>query len=121
MNGIDTDTWNPETDVLLPSHCLYSTQTVQQGKAAAKAAFQKRFDLALDPNVPLFACIGRLADQKGIDVLLAAMQDLLGVPATAPPLGYPGTWLALVNHCNALVNQPFSPNKVSAVLILQVH
>lgn len=90
MNGIDTDTWNPETDILLPAQCLYNAQTVQQGKAAAKAAFQERFDLNIDPSVPLFACIGRLADQKGIDVLLAAMPDLLGEGATQVPLGYPG-------------------------------
>eukprot|EP00884_Botryococcus_braunii_P001444 jgi/Botrbrau1/112/Bobra.0022s0100.2 len=92
MNGIDTETWNPETDVLLPSQCLYNAQTVQHGKAAAKAAFQERFDLVIDPNVPLFACIGRLADQKGIDVLLAAMPDILGEGAQLP-LGYPGPGL----------------------------
>jgi glycosyltransferase involved in cell wall biosynthesis len=97
MNGIDTETWNPETDVLLPSQCLYNAQTVQHGKAAAKAAFQERFDLVIDPNVPLFACIGRLADQKGIDVLLAAMPDILGEGAQLP-LGYPGPGRELDTH-----------------------
>lgn len=78
MNGIDTDVWNPETDPLLPAEARFNIDTVQVGKAVAKEAFQKRFNLEVSPETPLFVCLGRLADQKGIDVLLAALPDLVG-------------------------------------------
>jgi hypothetical protein len=84
MNGIDTAEWNPETDPWLPEEMRYTAASTGAGKALAKQAFQERFQLQLDPDVPLFACIGRLTDQKGIDVLLAATPDLLMGSEMAP-------------------------------------
>lgn len=44
-----------------------------QGKAVAKAALQAELGLPVDPSIPLFGFIGRLEEQKGIDILLAAI------------------------------------------------
>ncbi len=73
LNGVDLDEWNPETDLLIPQP--FSADNMQ-GKAAAKAALQKAYGLAVNPSVPLFTVVSRLANQKGLD-LLAAIADRL--------------------------------------------
>ena len=73
LNGVDLDDWNPETDPLIPQP--FSADNMQ-GKAAAKAALQKAYGLAVNPSVPLFTVVSRLANQKGLD-LLAAIADRL--------------------------------------------
>ena len=59
--------------------------TVAKGKAFMKAALQERLGLALDPSAPLLGFVGRLTEQKGVDVLLAAAPALLTGPAAAAP------------------------------------
>ena len=72
VNGIDTDRWNPAADPLLPRP--YGPDDAAEGKAAAKRALAERFGGdASDPR-PLLAFVGRLAEQKGVELLL----DLLG-------------------------------------------
>jgi len=66
LNGIDTDEWNPETDPLIPFHYSVKNQT---GKALVKAKVQEALGLRVEPDAPLVAFIGRLAEQKGIDVI----------------------------------------------------
>lgn len=70
LNGIDTEVWNPATDPMLPSH--YNASTVTKGKAANKAALCQRFEI--DKAKPLIAFIGRLVDEKGSDLLPAAIE-----------------------------------------------
>jgi starch synthase len=84
LNGIDVDAWDPARDARLPA--LYDADHLA-GKAACKRALQQRFGLDLEPAVPLFGLIGRLVDQKGIDVLLAAASDLLSMPLQLVVLG----------------------------------
>ena len=73
INGVDGSEWNPATDDLLPAR--YSANDLS-GKAICKAALQQTYGLAVNPDVPLFAVISRLAGQKGLD-LLAAIGDRL--------------------------------------------
>jgi len=75
LNGIDTDEWNPETDPLIPHH--YSLEK-QAGKAQCKACLQKALGLREDPDAPLVAFIGRLAEQKGIDIIEQSLHWLMG-------------------------------------------
>jgi starch synthase len=49
--------------------------SVGTGKAAAKAALQEELGLAAEPNVPLIGLVGRLVDQKGIDLVAAVLRD----------------------------------------------
>lgn len=74
LNGIDYRMWNPSTDGLLPSN--YSSG-MMGGKAACKSALQRTFSL---PQVkrPLIVSIGRLWEQKGIDILIDALDDIDG-------------------------------------------
>ncbi|KAL3154346.1 hypothetical protein ABBQ32_013826 [Trebouxia sp. C0010 RCD-2024] len=80
MNGIDIEEWNPETSQYLPARARYTAETVSSGKAAAKALFQQRYGLQADPGMPLVGMVGRLAAQKGMDVVLAALPHLLRCP-----------------------------------------
>jgi len=70
VNGIDEDVWNPETDVNIKP---YKTAA---GKAANKKALQKAFGLPASKG-PLCVLVSRLTEQKGIDLLLQALPELL--------------------------------------------
>ncbi len=74
LNGIDSEEWNPATDAHLPAH-FSATQT--GGKATCKAALQKEAGFAVKADVPVFAVIGRLTEQKGFDVLARALDNIL--------------------------------------------
>lgn len=73
-NGIDTNEWNPQKDALIPHHFSVGRMT---GKAKLKALVQQQFGLEERPDVPLFAMISRLASQKGFDVLLQVLDEML--------------------------------------------
>lgn len=70
VNGVDENAWNPETD---PHIETYSRPT---GKTANKRALRKAFGLGPSRG-PLFVLVSRLSEQKGIDLLLQALPELL--------------------------------------------
>lgn len=74
LNGIDTTTFDPETDVHISSR--YSADD-PQGKVDCKASLQREFALPEDPDLPLLGIVTRLVDQKGLDLLHNAMPWLL--------------------------------------------
>ena len=74
LNGIDTQLWNPESDPLIPHR--YSAGDLT-GKALDKAALQQRCGLSVDPGAMLFAIVSRLTSQKGIDLVLGALDAML--------------------------------------------
>lgn len=69
VNGIDQDEWNPATDRHLT--CTYNKRSVTSGKKANKTALQQLLGLPVK-DVPLAIFIGRLAEQKGPDLILDA-------------------------------------------------
>jgi hypothetical protein len=54
-----------------------------------KARLQERLGLAVDPDAPLVGFVGRLTQQKGVDVLLAAAPALLAGASVTPA---PSRW-----------------------------
>ncbi len=74
LNGIDVEAWDPSRDPHLPAH--YDARDLS-GKAACKAALQRELGLSVRPDVPLVGLVGRLATQKGLDLVAAALPDLL--------------------------------------------
>jgi starch synthase len=75
LNGIDVAEWDPARDPHLPAHF---TARDLSGKQACKAGLQRELGLPIRPDVPLVGMVARLADQKGIDLVVAALDDLLG-------------------------------------------
>jgi starch synthase len=75
LNGVDYGEWNTTEDKFLPHPY---TVTRLAGKAANKLALQKETGLARRKNAPLFGTISRLAEQKGVDIELGALEEMLG-------------------------------------------
>jgi starch synthase len=84
LNGIDYDEWDPATDQLLPAR--FSADDLR-GKAANKAALQKKLGLPDRPEVPVFGLVSRLAGQKGLDILSEALPHLLQLDVQFALLG----------------------------------
>jgi starch synthase len=70
---VDYKVWNPATDPHLPAR--YDASTFAIGKAACKAALQSELGLPPAPRTPLVGLIGRLIDQKGLDLVTSVMQE----------------------------------------------
>lgn len=66
INGIDREEWNPQTDSHIPAH--YSIENVHEGKRACKMALQQAFGLPVNPEIPMVGLVGRLHEQKGVDL-----------------------------------------------------
>ncbi len=64
LNGIDNQVWDPKKDPLLSVHLKKS---IPKFKEANKKILQDRFDIA--KGLPIFTFIGRLAREKGADLL----------------------------------------------------
>jgi len=73
VNGVDYAAWNPAADQNLPER--YDTANWQAGKAACKAALQRELGLPASPRTPVVALIGRLADQKGWDLVIEVLRN----------------------------------------------
>ena len=74
LNGVDKTVWNPATDTAINTQYSLAKFT---GKAKCKAALQERVGLAREPDALLFGVVSRLTEQKGIDLLLSAIPDIL--------------------------------------------
>lgn len=74
INGIDKATFNPHADKLLPA--TYDRGHLK-GKAKCKAALQERMGLEVRGDVPLFAMVTRMTEQKGFDLVACALDDLM--------------------------------------------
>jgi starch synthase len=77
LNGIDTDAWNPETDPYLPAH--FDAHVLER-RSLNKATLQKSFRLAEDRDTAMLAWVGRLVQQKGIDLLIELLPRLVEMP-----------------------------------------
>ncbi|MEB3287752.1 MAG: glycogen/starch synthase [Vampirovibrionales bacterium] len=75
LNGIDMALLNPKTDHFIPAH--YDATHFAAGKATCKEALQKELGLPLEPETPLFGFVSRLVDQKGLDIMMPAIHQLI--------------------------------------------
>jgi starch synthase len=71
VNGIDYDEYNPATDPYLERN--YDSTTMAR-RVENKLALQSKSGLPQDPDRPLFGMVSRLEEQKGIDLLLQAVE-----------------------------------------------
>ncbi len=83
LNGIDLDVWSPDTDGNLVAP--YSARSFK-GKAKNRAEVEARFGLTPGDG-PLFCVISRLTSQKGLDMLLDCLPQLVDSGARLAVLG----------------------------------
>jgi len=83
LNGVDYSVWNPaDPDIA----CAFRADDLA-GKHACKLALQVELGLSKAATGPLFVVVSRLFVQKGMDLLLAALPELLGEGAQLAVLG----------------------------------
>lgn len=74
LNGIDTQMWDPEQDLIIPEK--YSWKNIEQGKASNKQALIKEFNLE-SVQKPIFSMAVRLTEQKGVKMLSECIEPVL--------------------------------------------
>lgn len=84
LNGIDMQVWDPAGDPLITAN--YDADSMA-GKLANKSALQAELGLEQRDDIPLLGFVGRLTQQKGLDLLLPVLEDLLAVPVQFVLLG----------------------------------
>ena len=87
LNGVDYDEWQTERNPHLPAP--YS-QRNPEGKARCKSVLQEQLGLPVRADVPVFGSVTRLADQKGVDIQLGALEEMLAADIQFVLLGSPG-------------------------------
>ncbi|MCM1129510.1 MAG: glycogen synthase GlgA [Alistipes senegalensis] len=74
LNGIDITVWNPATDAALAQ--TYNARSIS-GKKQCRLALQQEMGLSFQTAAPLFCVVSRFASQKGLNLVLGAMNRLL--------------------------------------------
>lgn len=77
INGIDYDEYNPRRDQLIFEK--YNLNNFKNGKKANKIALQQQLGLPQDGEKVMIGLVSRLVDQKGLDLIAAVMDDLMGM------------------------------------------
>ncbi len=77
INGIDADQWDPETDAYISERYNISTLSKKQ---LNKTALQNKHSLPVDNSIPVIALVSRLVEQKGIDLVLECLPEMLTLP-----------------------------------------
>ncbi|WP_260294207.1 glycogen synthase GlgA [Sedimenticola hydrogenitrophicus] len=77
LNGIDSRVWDPKHDKYLKAP--YGTENLEQ-KSINKTLLQQQLGLPVDSDIPLIGMISRLVEQKGLEIILQGMADLLALP-----------------------------------------
>ena len=74
LNGIDIDSYNPETDKSIFAH--YNAENIEP-KRKCKEELQKMFNLPVKPETPIIAIISRLVAHKGLDLVRTVIEEVL--------------------------------------------
>jgi len=112
VNGIDTEVYDPQSDPLIVQN--YGVDDLE-GKKRNKMVFLQRFfpDYTGDLSRPLIVFVSRLVRQKGVDLIVEKIEELLGLPALFFFLGTgenryeQALWEASLKHPNLAVELRF--------------
>lgn len=86
LNGIDLEEYNPQTDPYLGGH-NYGLENWREAKAALKRELHDELGFSCPTDWPLAVMISRLVDQKGLDLLLHVLDELLDYNVQIAVLG----------------------------------
>jgi starch synthase len=82
INGIDSELYNPASD---PN--LSERYQDYDGKRENKTALQRLLNLPVNKEMPILSMVTRLVDQKGMDLVLAVLDDLIKLKIQVVILG----------------------------------
>ena len=88
VNGIDTEAYDPKTDKALFEN--YSVKSLKK-RAANKAGLQEMLHLPVAADKPLIGMVTRLTGQKGLDLIMEVIDDILSMDVQLAILGT-GDW-----------------------------
>ncbi|WP_099204439.1 glycogen synthase GlgA [Scatolibacter rhodanostii] len=74
LNGIDVESYNPETDKVI--HSPFTTESLQK-KADNKRELQKELGLQQNDKVPLIGMVTRLVSHKGLDLVKEGIDNIM--------------------------------------------
>jgi len=89
LNGVDYEEWSPAVDPFIQQRFDGNDM---DGKAVCKEQLQQTFHLPQRSDIPLFGLVGRLAEQKGIELLAHAIWRLLEMDIQIVMLGAGEKW-----------------------------
>jgi len=75
VNGIDYDTFNPETDRLIYKN--YNSKNFKKNKPVNKLELQKQFGLEVTKDKFLIGMVSRLTSQKGLDLVKYVLDEIM--------------------------------------------
>jgi len=75
LNGIDMELWNPATDRHLVAR--YNSSNFEDMRAVDKRALQAMVNLPLRDDLPIIGVVSRITQQKGLDLAIPALHQLL--------------------------------------------
>ena len=84
LNGIDMDEYNPATDKRIAAAF---TVDDPDGKKKCKKALQEELGLDVKPDVPVIGMVGRLSNQKGLDLVDYVIADMMRLDIQLVVLG----------------------------------
>ncbi|MCL2813447.1 MAG: glycogen synthase GlgA [Oscillospiraceae bacterium] len=77
LNGIDTASYDPAADPKI--FCKYDSGSIEK-KLENKICLQKETGLQKNKDIPVIAMITRLTEQKGLDLVLEAINEIMALP-----------------------------------------
>jgi starch synthase len=77
LNGLDLAAWDPKTDQCLSGN--FSAANLS-GRAANKAALQRQLSLREERRTPILAMVGRIDQQKGVDIIPEVLRQMTDLP-----------------------------------------
>ena len=111
LNGLDADIWDPATDAHLFEN--YSVNDFEAKRPLNKRHLQSFARLPVRPEVPLIGVVSRLAAQKGFDMALPALRNVLN--SRSAQLIVLGTGESELEYAFWQLDQEF-PDKVTVFL-----
>jgi starch synthase len=99
LNGLNYDLYNPRTDPYINTQ--FDLMTLE-GRAANRKALRQSLKLG-ESTGPLTSMVARLTEQKGVDIVIQALPEMLAADAQLVILGQGDSWI--VNELQALQKQ----------------
>jgi starch synthase len=75
LNGLNEEEFDPYKDMHISQK--YSQMNYAEGKAKCKEILQKQLKFEVNPGAPLCVMVSRLVDQKGLDLFLRVVEEML--------------------------------------------